>query len=309
MNNAVQKYAVYLSACALFIASLSASASPTPQVKPFVAPRVNTAVVSSLAYYKNAVNAASQPDTASEIDQYRGLLPTKYIDDPNGPEIYKSNAELRARDAFEEQQGVHLAKILKGNPDDKTIALTFDDGPHAKYTLQLLALLKNLDVHATFFVVGKQVAKFPTLVQLEVLEGHEIGNHTFDHVNLTEIPPAQIPYELDECDNILRHTIGTSSRFFRPPGGDYNAAVIQAATQRGYITTLWTDDPGDFNHIPSDVILKRLLDHLHPGGIILLHDGIPQTMEMLPAFVTEARRRGYTFVTMSELASEPGVIQ
>ena len=78
--------------------------------------------------------------------------------------------------------------------------------------------------------------------------------------------------------------------------------MIRDASQRGYITTLWTNDPGDFLRLPSAVILKRTLDHLENGAIILLHDGIPQTMTILPQLITEARKRGYQFVTVSQLA-------
>ena len=95
-----------------------------------------------------------------------------------------------------------------------------------------------------------------------------------------------------------------SSVYRRPPGGDYDGDVIRDASQRGYITTLWTNDPGDFMRLPSSVILKRSLAHLENGGIILLHDGIPQTLEILPQLITEARKRGYQFVTVSHLARD-----
>jgi peptidoglycan/xylan/chitin deacetylase (PgdA/CDA1 family) len=118
------------------------------------------------------------------------------------------------------------------------------------------------------------------------------------------IPPQLIRYELDQCDAAIKKATGASVRFFRPPGGDYNGDVIREASKRGYITTLWTDDPGDFQKPPADVILKRSLEHLENGAIILMHDGIPQTIQILPQFIAEARKRGYQFVTISQLARD-----
>lgn len=238
------------------------------------------------------------------MEEFRRYLPDAFYG-PNGvPETYRNNVELKARDGYEKLQGYKIAKIIKGSGSVKEIALTFDDGPHLNWTLHLLQLLKSLNVQATFFVVGKQVVRFPTLVQLEVIQGHEIGNHTYDHVNMTKIPRALIGYELDQCDRAIGNATGGHVRFFRPPGGDYDGDVVRAAAARGYITTLWTDDPGDYRRIQAEVIEQRLLARLSPGGIILLHDGIPQTMQMLPSFVAECRRRGYKFVTMSKLAQD-----
>ncbi len=241
----------------------------------------------------------------AKVQAVRQVLPSAFYDTPSFPEQYRPYVTLLAKDAYEQERGLSFNKIIRGDIRKQRLALTFDDGPHPIYTLQLLDILRRTHTPATFFVVGRQVEKNPTLVQLEVAEGHEVGNHTYDHVNLTLIPPELIGYELDECDAALKKVTGSSARFFRPPGGDYNGDVIREASKRGYITTLWTDDPGDFSKPPPDVILKRTLDHLENGAIILLHDGIPQTMQILPALIAEAHRRGYEFVTMSQLARDP----
>lgn len=95
--------------------------------------------------------------------------------------------QQRARNEYNREQGYHFDKIQRGNPHLKEIALTFDDGPHQVYTRKLLDVLNSMNVHATFFLVGKQVVKYPQLIQLEVMDGDEVGNHTYDHVNLTKI--------------------------------------------------------------------------------------------------------------------------
>lgn len=220
------------------------------------------------------------------------------------PEKYRSESALRERDEQERAMGYRFGKLVRGNKERKLIALTFDDGPHPIYTLKLLEVLKEAHVHATFFVVGKQVDKYPALVQLEVMQGHEIGNHTYDHVDLTQIPPELIGYELDECNRAIKRATGTTAHFFRPPGGDYDVDVVREATRRSIVTTLWTDDPGDYAKPGADIVLQRTLDRLENGAIILLHDGIPETVDILPALIAEARKRGYEFVTISELAKD-----
>jgi peptidoglycan/xylan/chitin deacetylase (PgdA/CDA1 family) len=230
------------------------------------------------------------------------MPPAQLFPDLQSPEKYRPVIMLKARDEYEKEQGIQFDKILRGNKTKKMIALTFDDGPHAVFTLKLLNILKATHTPATFFLVGKQVDKFPTLVQLELLEGHEIGNHTYDHVELTQIPPQLIGFELDECDRAIKRATGALPRFFRPPGGDYDDNVIKEASRRKYIIALWTDDPADYAKPGADVVLQRCLDHLDNGAVILLHDGIPETISILPALIAEARKRGYEFVTMSELA-------
>ena len=240
----------------------------------------------------------------AQVQVVHPVLPNAFYDSPNFPERYRPYLTLLAKDEYEQDRGFKFNKIIRGDIRKQRIALTFDDGPHPVYTLQLLDILRRTHTPATFFVVGRQVEKNPALVQLEVAEGHEVGNHTYDHVNLTVIPPELISYELDQCDAAIKKATGSSARFFRPPGGDYNGDVIRDASKRGYITTLWTNDPGDFQKPPADLILRRSLEHLENGAIILMHDGIPQTLQMLPQFIAEARRRGYQFVTISQLARD-----
>jgi peptidoglycan/xylan/chitin deacetylase (PgdA/CDA1 family) len=240
--------------------------------------------------------------TTHELNMIRGFVPGSISSSPDLPKACQVATSALAKTDYEQEQSDRITQIFKGDPTKKQIALTFDDGPHGAVTLLLLHQLQYLNVPATFFVVGKQAVKFPQIVQLEVLDGNEVGNHTYDHVNLTKIPPAEVPYELDECDAVIQHIIGTSPRFFRPPGGDINDVVAKSVADHGYIIALWSEDPGDYQRIPSFVILRRCMTKLKPGVIFLLHDGVPQTVQMLPKFVAQARAEGYTFVTMSTLA-------
>ncbi len=194
-------------------------------------------------------------------------------------------------------------KLITTSPEPKTIALTFDDGPHPGKTEKLLRLLEQLGVKATFFVVGKMVDKAPEIVRLEALLGHEVANHTYDHPNLEILTESQIATEYQLCSNAIFRATGQHPKFCRPPGGRFDADVVKAATDQGMYTVLWTDDPGDFARPDPRVLVDRIDRQMKNGGILLLHDGIPQTLEILPALVQELRKKGYRFVTCSEILS------
>lgn len=216
-------------------------------------------------------------------------------------EVYKSPEELAAQDAREQRKGLHYAKLARGNPNERVIALTFDDGPHPVFTPQLLAILKQYDVKATFFVVGEMAEKYPALIRAERAAGHETGNHTYHHVNLTKIPVALVQTEWQAGQDVVHSITGTTMRLCRPPGGDYDDAVVRAAMETGLITVLWTDDPGDYASPGDKVIATRVLDTIANGGIILLHDGVQQTIDVLPQIIQHLRGKGYRFVLATEM--------
>lgn len=230
------------------------------------------------------------------------LLPPSFYHAPSFSPNARPYQQLLAKNQYARDLRFRFNKIMRGDPRRRQVALTFDDGPHPVYTLQLLDVLRRTHTPATFFVVGEQVQKNPGLVRLEVAEGNEVGDHTFDHINLTVVPPELVAYEVGACDAAITKATGAPVRFFRPPGGEYNGAMLRQVASQGYITTLWTDDPGDFMKPAPKVILQRTVAHLENGAIILLHDGVPQTIDALPGIIAAARHRGYQFVTVSQLA-------
>ena len=229
------------------------------------------------------------------------LLPPSFYAGPNFPKNARPFGALLAKNGYARDLGDPFNKLLRGDTRRPRIALTFDDGPHPVYTLQLLDILRRTHTPATFFLVGEQVEKYPGLVQLEVAEGNEVADHTYDHINLTVVPPELVAYEVQRCNAALQKATGAPVRFFRPPGGEYDGETVREVAKHGFITTLWTNDPGDFSRPSASVIEKRTLAHLENGGIILLHDGIPETLQALPAIIAEAKRRGFQFVTVSRL--------
>ncbi len=216
-------------------------------------------------------------------------------------EVYKSHEEIFSQQLREFRRGQPFSALVSGDPKIKTIALTFDDGPHPQYTPQLLAVLKKANVPATFFVIGKMVEQYPDLIKQEDAAGHLVGNHTFSHVTLTKIPPEDIETEYRSCSDLVENIIGKRPKYCRPPGGDYDDQVLLAAKDVGLITTLWTDDPGDYESPGVLAIENRTLKRLRSGSIILLHDGIQQTIDILPKLIQIAKSKGLTFVTVDKL--------
>lgn len=215
--------------------------------------------------------------------------------------VYKNVQQLIDQNASEIKRDVRHAKFARGNTNRKWVAITFDDGPHPAYTPQLLNILKKNKAKATFFVVGMMAEQFPDLVRDEIAAGHSVGNHTYHHVNLTRIPPVYVAAELKACGQILQAITGQAPHLFRPPGGDYNDAIASTAENLGYTTVLWTDDPGDYASPGQKVIDDRTIQRLSNGGIILIHDGVQQTIDLLPSLIKQLRAKGFELVTIDEM--------
>jgi peptidoglycan/xylan/chitin deacetylase (PgdA/CDA1 family) len=231
-------------------------------------------------------------DRRSEVDAYWANA---------REEVYKSALEIMAQHQAELQRGIRYDKLIRGDPARRTVALTFDDGPHPDYTPQLLALLKQHNIKATFFVVGEMAEKYPDLIKAEVADGHAIGNHTYHHVDLTRIPNVDVVTEIQACGDVLKRITGQEPHLFRPPGGDYDRKVAEAAEALGYTMVLWTDDPGDYARPGDATIETRTLRAVKPGGIILLHDGVQQTIDVLPRIIDLIEGKGLRFVTVDEM--------
>jgi len=231
---------------------------------------------------------------------HRGHV-NKAVEDRSDPVWERAARESLQKEPISLRNEARGYPLIEGNPRDKCIALTFDDGPHPAFTEKLLAILRDEHVPATFFVVGKMAEKSPEIVRDEFLQGDLIGNHTFSHVTLTHLPQAQIRTELRACSDVIHDITGQWPHYCRPPGGDTSEPVVTAARDLGMTTVLWSDDPGDYSNPGAAVIKRRILAKLHPGAIILLHDGIPETMEVLPQIIRYARERGYRFVTVNQL--------
>ena len=197
--------------------------------------------------------------------------------------------------------------IIKNGPrNEKVIAITFDDGPHPKETNQILDILKEYDVKATFFVAGKHVEWYPDAVRRAVKEGHEIGNHTFSHPDIKAISKTQLEKELLKAENIIYDKTGQKTKLFRPPYGSYNKNIVELSKKHNYKIVLWsTLDAKDWSTTSSNKIASVILDKVTNGDILVLHDygtiHPNPTVQALRIFIPEMKQRGYKFVTVSEL--------
>jgi peptidoglycan/xylan/chitin deacetylase (PgdA/CDA1 family) len=219
-------------------------------------------------------------------------------------EVNDSVLDLLVNHRNEVAKNLPWHRLSRGKSTLKEIALTFDDGPHPAYTPKILEILKRYNVKATFFVVGEMAAKYPDLVRSEILAGHSVGNHTYHHVNLTKVRSEDVAVEIKACGDIIKAITGKAPHLFRPPGGDYDKSVSMVATALGYTTVLWTDDPGDYASPGEKVIDARLLTSVNNGGIILIHDGIEQTIEVLPYIIQTLQSRGYKLVTIDQMIKD-----
>jgi peptidoglycan/xylan/chitin deacetylase (PgdA/CDA1 family) len=186
------------------------------------------------------------------------------------------------------------------------VALTFDDGPHARLTPPLLDLLAARGVRATFYVIGRRVGRAPGLTRRIAAEGHEIGNHTWSHPSLLGYSDAAVLAQIDRTTRAIRQAVGRPPVTMRPPYGNFHARqrrMLMAA--RGMPTVLWSVDPQDWHRPGAGVVANRILAASHPGAVILAHDTLAGTVRAMPAVLDGLLARGYSFVTLSELIGWP----
>ncbi len=196
-----------------------------------------------------------------------------------------------------------IVEAAKLTPEHKVIALTFDDGPWPKSTAQVLDILKQNQIKATFFLIGQNVKNYPTLVKREIAEGHVIGNHTWHHW-YQFLNPQAAAYEIDHTADLIYQVTGIKTNLFRPPGGIMHNGVADYARNNKYAIVLWSSDSVDYSRPAVPKLINNVFRNAKPGGIILMHDGggnRSKTVQALPEIIANFRKQGYSFVTIPEL--------
>ena len=185
----------------------------------------------------------------------------------------------------------------------KLLAITFDDGP-GPYTADLLDELASRNVKATFFVAGYRAQKYPELLQRIVDEGHQLGNHTWDHPNLNTLSVSKIRRQIDSVQELITAAGGSEHAWVRPPYGNANSTV-KATIQSPLIS--WAVDPEDWKYRDADTVCRKVVDGAYDGAIILVHDihktSVPGALSAIDALLDE----GYEFVTVEQLLARRGV--
>lgn len=194
--------------------------------------------------------------------------------------------------------------IKNGSRDKKLIALTFDDGPHPKETNQVLDVLNKYNVKGTFFIAGKHANWYPNPLVRASKEGHEIGNHTFNHPDITNLTNAQLEEEILKCEEILIKLTGKKPTLFRPPYGSYKQEELASIAKKlNYKIVLWTTvDARDWQNPAAEVIANKIINNAKNGDIILLHDyATNNTVAALDILIPKMMDQGFEFVTVSQI--------
>lgn len=182
--------------------------------------------------------------------------------------------------------------------DSKKIALTFDDGPHPYYTRQLLKGLKEREVKATFFIIGKSVEAYPEIVKEIYEDGHLIGNHTYNHTQLTSQNAEKFKEEIIRTNEVIKEVTGEDTIFIRPPYGSWNKEFEK---ELNMFPVLWNIDPLDWCSSDASRIVRNVCSKVDEDDIILMHDQYKTTVTAALKIVDRLKEEGYEFVTVDEL--------
>ena len=187
----------------------------------------------------------------------------------------------------------------------KAVALSFDDGPSTVNTPKVLALLKQYQAHATFFVVGSRVKEGAEVLKQEVAQGCEIGNHTWDHANLAKLSMEKVNMQYDKTADLVKKMVGYDITLLRPP---YGAISEKMRKKLKHPMVLWNTDTLDWKSKNTKAIMKEIKKNVKDGGIILMHDIHPTTVEALKKVLPWLVKNDYDILTVSELAKRKGAV-
>ncbi|MBP1995652.1 polysaccharide deacetylase family protein [Paenibacillus eucommiae] len=202
-------------------------------------------------------------------------------------------------------------EIILHGPPTKEVALTFDDGPDEVWTPQVLDGLREFGVKATFFCVGQRIQANPDVFLRMIREGHNVGNHSWNHPNLAKIPLAAAMEQINKTDEEMYRVAGIRSLLFRPPYGALTEELIRELIRLKKKTILWNVDSLDWNQITANQVAANILSHAGPGSIVLQHSagGVGQslqnTVNALPYVIQTLWKRGYALRTISDLLNLP----
>lgn len=238
-------------------------------------------------------------------DEPRRIAGRENFDLAGGPE--------RVKRGFPQREIVDLASeypesFLRSGPrEEKKVALSFDDGPDDVYTVQILDVLKEQDVQATFFIMGRRAEIFPEIVNRMTVEGHVLANHTWSHPDILKLTNDKILEELQKTDQIIKDLNCYHPKFFRPPYGSIDREKLELVIKEGYAVISWDVDSLDWKGLDAAEVKTNILENVIPGSIILQHsaggigEDLSGTVEALPEIIEVLKKDGYQFVTIDQL--------
>lgn len=200
------------------------------------------------------------------------------------------------------RSGIYLRSFCRKRTREKVVALTFDDGPDPIQTPKVLQILKEQQATACFFCIGHKVKGNEKLLQQMVVEGHLIGNHSFTHSGLFPLYGlSRMKKDLQTCQSELERVTSQPVTLFRPPFGVTNPTIAKAVRQLGYTSIGWNIRTLDTQQPSPDKVLDRIRKGIKPGSIILLHDRMPNSGQLVKQILDLLKEQGYTVVRLDEL--------
>lgn len=192
--------------------------------------------------------------------------------------------------------------INRAYTNEKVVALTYDDGPEAPYTNQILDILDRYRIKATFFYVGQQIKKYPELVKQIFARGHQLANHSYSHPDMISSSAEQIKLEIESCDRLLQQLGVTEKIAFRPPWGRRSLLLLDLILEMQKPLIMWDIDAEDYRQEDTpEIIANRVIKMVQPGSIILLHDASLRTVGATEIIIKNLQTKGYSFKTIFEL--------
>lgn len=214
---------------------------------------------------------------------------------------YQASSKLESKAVIVSYDDILNEPIKNIDPNKPMVALTFDDGPTRKYTTMILDSLKEYHAYATFFVLGSRVDESSDLLERMVLEGSEIGNHTYSHKQLTTLNEDSIANEIKETSDKIFKVTRNQPSVLRPPYGSYNESVLNHLGEMRIVT--WTVDSEDWRSKNTEVIVNKVMSEVKDKDIILLHDLYLTSAQAACLLIPRLQEEGYQLVTVSDLYS------
>lgn len=262
-------------------------------VKPNVQPEVEELIIENRVTEQEMVPQALTPTPEPTVDKPPAAKPTPV---PTPPASTTNNARPTLSPLNKE--------VSIGKTNSKKIALTLDAGSGSIQTEAILSILREKGVRVTFFLTGKWAEQNPALVRKIVEEGHTLGNHTYDHKDLTTLTDDEIRWEFEKTENIVQGIVPTAEMkpYFRPPYGARNQHVWDFTASLGYQSIYWTVDAWDWKtDATADIVKNRIYSNEKNGAIILMHVGDDLTPAVLPEVLSKLKADGYEVGTLESV--------
>ncbi|WP_106767727.1 polysaccharide deacetylase family protein [Paenibacillus faecalis] len=256
-------------------------------------------------------------ETAAATNSTINITDTS-LEDPSHSSVMSgttSQEDAKRKKRSSSKDSLSLSQLMKRYPNTfksrgprvKQVALTFDDVPDPRFTPQVLDVLKQEGVKATFFVIGNRAEKHPKLVARMKREGHAIGNHSYNHAEFPKLTLPQFQNQIERTNQILQRITGIKPRLIRPPYGEINEEQLRWARKNNYKVVNWNVDSLDWKGLNKEEVKNNILSAVGPGAIVLQHAGggvgsdLTGTIEALPEVIAELKKKGYSFVTLPEM--------